>query len=322
MPVNLLKFAISIHASPLQIFTRLSLFFCLIISSIPNLGASQLNGFTVEASSLIAASDIHHGGPPKDGIPAIDHPHFIQASAANYLKHGDRVLGLYFNNIAKAYPLRILNWHEIVNDDDILVSYCPLCGTGMAFNIKNADFGVSGLLYNSDMLLYDRQTESLWAQIPAKAISGKRKGELLNMLAVENTSWANWRQHHPNTLVLSDNTGFNRDYSKSPYGNYTSNKALYFPLKHTSRRYHPKEPVIGIELNGIFKAYPFEELRKSQDTFITDSIGGTQIEIYFDKQHHSGRIKLDSGDVLPSLTSYWFAWYAFHPQTEIYTHRK
>jgi len=281
--------------------------------------SAQYNNFNMGQTPLIPLSEIHHGGPPKDGIPSIDHPVFINASAARYLLNHDRVIGLHGKNGAKAYPIRILNWHEIVNDGDVVVSYCPLCGTGMAFNSPAADFGVSGLLYNSDMLLYDRETESLWSQILGKAISGQRKGESLKMLVVENTSWQNWLHKHPNTQVLSNKTGFSRNYSKSPYGSYESNKSLFFPVRHQSRRYHPKEKVIGLELNGLFKAYPFIELDKSKTNVIHDNIEGQAIEVHFNSQHRSGFIRLNSGEILPTLTSYWFAWYAFHPETEVYT---
>jgi len=206
----------------------------------------------------------------------------------------------------------------------------------MAFKSDAANFGVSGLLYNSDMLLYDRKTESLWSQIPGQAISGERKGESLEMLALQNTSWQHWLQQPPNTWVLSRDTGFSRDYSKSPYGNYATNEALYFPVSAISRRYHPKEKVTGIELNGIYKAYPFSELTKSSELaksrrdinplqaseviIVKDKIAEESIEIHFNQQHQSATIRSSSGKTIATLTSYWFAWYAFHPQTRIYTH--
>ncbi len=284
----------------------------------PELFSGQYNGFNLDGGSLIPLNEIHQGGPPKDGIPSIDSPAFIPASEAKFLQDDDRIIGVIIKGLAKAYPIRILNWHEIVNDDNTVISYCPLCGTGMAFESTNADFGVSGLLYNSDMLLYDRKTESLWSQIAGKAISGKRKGERVKLVNVENTSWEDWRDKYPSTRVLSEKTGFSRDYSKSPYKGYDSTKRLYFPVSHSSTRFHPKEKVIGLERNGIFKAYPFSELSKSKDNIIKDKIAGESIEIHFNQQHRSGYIQLISGEKLPSLISFWFAWYAFHPETDIY----
>jgi len=295
---------------------RLTAYFIILLGGIfifsPALFSGQYNGFKLDKSSLIPLNEIHHGGPPKDGIPSIDSPKFITAPEATTLHDNDRVIGISTKSSVKAYPIRILNWHEIVNDGDIVISYCPLCGTGMAFISPNADFGVSGLLYNSDMLLYDRKTESLWSQIFGKAISGPRKGEALELIAVENTSWKNWQDNHPDTLVLSEKTGFFRNYAKSPYGGYESVESLYFPVSHMDRRYHPKEKVIGIKLNGHFKAYPFVELDKSKNNIIIDRIAGSEIEIHFNRQHRSGFIR-SAGKTLPTLTSY------FHPDTEIYT---
>jgi len=307
---------------------RLSLYLLILFTTagllfIPNVFSNQYNGFDIGLTPLIPASEIQHGGPPRDGIPSIDKPIFIPAITADYLHTTDRIIGLVANNTAKAYPVRILNWHEIVNDGDLVISYCPLCGTGMAYESPDANFGVSGLLYNSDMLLFDRETESLWSQIMAKAISGKRKGESLSILVVENTSWEDWLNKHPDTLVLSEETGFSRNYSVSPYGNYSVSKALYFPVNKQSRRFHPKEKVIGIEINGLSKVYAFSELSKSKSSFIQDRIGKLNIEVHFNPLHRTAHIRTSKEQVmLPSLTSYWFAWFAFHPASEIYIFKK
>jgi hypothetical protein len=137
------------------------------------------NGFDL-TDALVPGNEVHSGGPPRDGIPAIDKPRFVTATAASFLKGDERVLGIRHNGVSKAYPITILSWHEIVNDrfagDPVAISYCPLCGTGIAYRARADDqaltFGVSGLLYNSDMLLYDRNTGSLWSQIMRQAISG------------------------------------------------------------------------------------------------------------------------------------------------------
>lgn len=298
-----------------QVFTLLLLTSLLLTS--PSY-SNQFNGFIIE-SPLIPVTEIHHGGPPRDGIPSIDRPHFISASQAGYLLDTDRVLGINIGRQAKAYPVRILNWHEIVNDGNVLITYCPLCGTGMAFSTHLSNFGVSGLLFNSDMLLYDRATESLWSQILGRAISGKLKGQYLKMLPLEHTSWSLWRETHPETLVLSTQTGYSRPYTRSPYGDYHRSDTLYFPVAKQNRRYHPKETVIGIRLNGQYKAYPFIELDKSGKSIINDELAGEKIDIIFNRQHRSGYIVNQSGETIPTITSYWFAWYAFHPDTEVYT---
>jgi len=286
--------------------------------------AISLNGFDLSNSSL-PINEILHGGPPRDGIPAIDRPKFVTVNKATFLQDDDRVLGVYRNGIAKAYSIRILNWHEIVNDvfsdEPIVVSFCPLCGTGTAYSVlhsKAKTFGVSGLLYNSDLLLYDRETESLWSQILGKAISGQLQGESLGLLPVKHTTWGEWRKRHPDTVVLDIDTGYNRDYNRTPYSGYENSEALYFKVKNLDKRYHPKEQVIGVEINGHTKVYPFSELAHINSD-VTDLIGGNKIFIRFNKKHWSAHVIDSRGDPIPSITGYWFAWMAFHPDSEVFS---
>lgn len=282
------------------------------------------NGFDL-AGSLVPADEILSGGPPRDGIPAIDKPKFLKAGEADYLQPRDRVLGIARNGAAKAYPIRIMDWHEIVNDrfgdEAIAVTYCPLCGTGMAFDAtvggKLLDFGVSGLLYNSDVLLYDRQTQSLWSQIKRTAVSGPFRGEKLKSVPLAHTTWADWQNRHPATLVLSTDTGFRRDYDRSPYAGYDRSEEVIFPVKFRSQGYHPKEQVIGLEIGGRFKAYPFAELAKTNGS-IGDEVGGQRVSVRFDAQHRTGAVFDAQGREIPTVIAFWFAWFAFHPDTEIY----
>jgi len=291
-----------------------------------SVASGEYNDFDLRAS-LVAKQDIYHGGPPRDGIPALYNPQFTEAQTADFLHDDDRILGLFINGIAKAYPLRIMNWHEIVNDEFVgtpaLVTYCPLCGTGMAFSPIQAGeklrFGVSGLLYNSDMLLYDQETESLWSQILRQAISGKLKGNRLKPLTLVHTTWQEWRTEHPKTLVLSTQTGHARNYSQDPYAGYENNQALYFPVKHQDRRYHAKERVIGITLNNVHKAYPFVELGKLKTNVLQDSIAGQSVKLHFNAAKRTARIFDAQGKELPTVNAFWFAWVAFHPETLVFT---
>lgn len=286
--------------------------------------AQNLKGFDLE-NSIIPLGDIKDGGPPKDGIPAIDQPKFMEASKSR-IKNNSRVLGVFHNGMAKAYPISILNYHEIVNDffdgDPVVITYCPLCGSGIAFDAKIGDgaktFGVSGLLYNSDVLLYDRQTESLWSQLMFKSISGPMVGEVLSMLHTENTTWGNWNEKYPNSLVLSYDTGFIRDYDKNPYPNYESSTSVFFPVSDRNPLFHPKENVLGVEIDGKYKAYPFSELEKSKAGVVNDTFQGQALRIVYDAKHKSAEVFDDSGKPVPAITNFWFAWYAFHPDTEVY----
>lgn len=286
--------------------------------------AHQFNGFEVH-NSLVPVNEIHAGGPDRDGIPAIDQPRFVAADAAAFLARNDEVLGLVYQGEARAYPIKIMDWHEIVNDridgEPIAITYCPLCGSGMAFRAEHAgqalSFGVSGLLYNSDLLLYDRQTESLWSQIAKQAIAGPLAGTVLSALPLTHTTWVAWRRAHPQTQVLSTATGYRRDYDRAPYGGYSRHGELYFPVSAFSKRYHPKERVLGVEVNGQFKAYPFSELSQT-DGRVADQLGGEPIEVRFDWAQPSARAVDAEGKLLPATTLFWFAWYAFHPETEVY----
>lgn len=287
--------------------------------------AAGLNGFDLD-NTLVPRDAIRHGGPPRDGIPAIDEPRFVDAGQANFLAPDDRVMGLAAGGVAKAYPVRILNYHEIVNDElggePVVVSYCPLCGTGMAFSARagerQTEFGVSGLLYNSDVLLYDRRTESLWSQIMAQAVSGPLAGTRLEHLAASHTTWRDWRSRHPDTLVLSTETGYRRDYSRSPYAGYADSERVWFPVTNRDPRYHPKEQVIGLTLDGQAKAYPFTELAQRNAPF-RDQFAGRGLTVEFDAANRTGRVLDANHEEIPTVIAFWFAWAAFHPDTAVFT---
>ena len=290
-----------------------------------------LNGFDLAGAS-VPAKAIERGGPPKDGIPAIDRPRFVGAAAAG-LSDNDRVLGIAHEGIARAYPVRILNWHEVVNDRigsrAVVVTYCPLCGTGMSFEQPPATaddlgagrsgFGVSGLLYNSDVLLYDRATQSLWSQILSRAISGPLKGTALAPVPMTHTSWADWRGRHPTSLVLSTDTGFERDYTRDPYAGYGRVHQLMFDVQHRDNRLPLKEWVLGLRINGSAKAYPFSVLGRAVDRAgnLIDSVGGQRVRIRYDQVHLSAEAFDAQGHPIAGITAFWFAWVAFHPRTDV-----
>lgn len=292
----------------------------------PRPDPARYNGFDV-TDALIPIERIEHGGPPKDGIPAIDRPRFVAAADAG-LAPGDRVLGLDLNGIARAYPIRILNWHEVVNDRfgevAVAITYCPLCGTGMAFDARMGgqalSFGVSGLLYNSDVLLYDRATHSLWSQLKQRAVSGKFKGAELTALPLAHTTWADWRARYPHTQVLSTDTGFARDYARDPYAGYERVPQLMFDVEHRDERLPAKEWVLGVTVGGARKAYPFGELERTTrgGGEIRDSLGGRTIFVRYDHRHRSAAVFDAARRPLPGVMAYWFAWYAFYPQTEVF----
>ena len=293
--------------------------------------AATSNGFNLDNASIPIA-EIFSGGPPKDGIPAINHPKFVSIKDATFLHNEDRIIGVIINNVARGYPIKILNHHELVNDrigdQSFTVSYCPLCGTGMVFTTNfganengNARiFGVSGLLYNSDVLLYDRSTLSLWSQIMKEAISGKLKGQKLTQIPALHTNLAEWKEKHPESEILSIDTGFHRNYNRSAYQGYERSRQIWFEVSQKApQNYHPKEQVMGVEVNGMFKAYPFIELSKQGKTSFTDELNGLKINIQWNESSRSASVQSDKGITLNSTVAYWFAWFTFHPETLIFT---
>jgi hypothetical protein len=150
-----------------------------------------------------------------------------------------------------------------------------------------------------------------------QAISGPHKGKRLVSLPVQHTTWLDWKTRHPDTRVLSIDTGYGRNYSNNPYAKYLDSPQTLFPLSSASRRYHPKEEVFGIEIDGQFKVYPFVELEKSLAEF-TETVNGLPIIIRYDSTNRSASIYDLNGKQLPGVRTFWFAWYAFHPETEVY----
>lgn len=286
--------------------------------------ADSLNGFDLR-DTLVARKLIRSGGPPRDGIPSIDSPRFVSADDADHLSDTDRVLGVVIDGITKAYPIKILNYHEIVNDQfgdaPVAVTFCPLCGTGIVFDARidgqARQFGVSGLLYNSDVLMYDRQSESLWSQILAQAISGPARGRYLRALPARHTTWANWRQHHPETLVLDEPRRFQRNYDVDPYLGYADSKRLWAPVAHKDRRYPRKSVVVGVVVNGAAHAWPFAEL-PDDGQVVADTVGGQPVSLHYDSATRSAAVLDADGREIPSFTAFWFAWVAFHPDTGVY----
>lgn len=306
--------------------------------------AKTINGFDLKGAS-VPQREIIQGGPPRDGIPALDDPRFQSIAEAFWLNDDDPVLGLVRNGLAKAYPIAILNWHELVNDqfndERVLVSYCPLCGTGMAFSSDieanvaadpetdmdadmdadsiRLDFGVSGLLYNSDVLFYDRQTQSLWSQIDRQAITGHYQGTRLQQLPLELTTWGQWRLRAPDTLVLSKDQGFARDYRDSPYAGYEESKRLFFRVAASiPQDYHTKERVLGIARGDQALALPFVELREQGRAEFEVTFAGAQYRVQWDAARETARLIHLDGTPAVHTIAFWFAWFAFHPATEVF----
>ncbi len=288
--------------------------------------AGPSNGFDLSNSTL-PREQILHGGPPRDGIPALSDPKMVSPEQADYLQPTDRIVGIRLNGEARAYPIGILNWHEIVNDEidgqRFAITYCPLCGTAVACDATidgdPTDFGVSGLLYNSDVLLYDRDTESLWSQIMSESVAGPRVGKKLKPLPISHTTWRDWLSKNPETRVLSDNTGHHRDYTRNPYAGYEQSRYTYFAVNNQAPdNYHPKEIVVGLKHDGVYKAYPFVELDKHGQSSFTDRVNGREFNFEWDSENRSVTITDGNGREVAGIQGFWFAWFAFYPETLVF----
>ncbi len=297
----------------------------ILLMMMPVQAAREMNGFKL-TDALVSPRKIKSGGPPRDGIPALFAPKFIAADDASHIDADDRVLGIAYKGVIKAYPIKILNYHEIANDKfgdaAVAVTFCPLCGTGIAFLAdaggQKRTFGVSGLLYNSDVLMYDRETESLWSQIMAQAISGPASGAHLQSIPVLHTTWKNWLARHPESLVLKPPTAYGRNYNVSPYLDYAKSSSLMFSVTHSDRRYANKAVVLGVKIGELTKAYPFEELPADTEV-VYDELGDHSIVVKYDLPSETAWVLDQDGTEIPSYTAYWFAWVAFHPDTEVFT---
>lgn len=294
----------------------------LILSTSP-LSAQSRNGFDL-SNTTIPSAEILRGGPPRDGIPAIDHPIFVAPPMVDYLRDDDLVISFVRGGVARAYPLRILVWHEIVNDvingERVVVTYCPLCGTAMVFSAEAGGeqrrFGVSGLLYQSDVLMYDRETESLWSQLAMRAVSGPAAGTQLTWLPSDHLTWKAWRETYPTGEVLSPDTGYKRNYSETAYASYFSSGSTLFPVPQTRAELPNKEWVLGVLIDGHAKAYAVNELPDGQP--VRDLVNGTYLTILWNSAARRPSVRNDEGTLLPSVMAFWFAWQAFYPETELW----
>ena len=214
---------------------------------------------------LIPVSEVFDGGPGKDGIPSIDNPQFASIDEVTFLRDDDLVLGFADNDDVRAYSHRILDWHEIDNDDindhSLAVIYCPLTGTGIGWNRlingTKTTFGVSGLLYNSNIIPYDRFADSNWSQLMHLSVNGELIGRKAQTYYLLETSWETWKKLYPTSQILSLNKEFSRNYDRYPYGNYKTNNNLIFPVSNSDDRLHNKERVLGIFVEDNMTVYRF-----------------------------------------------------------------
>ena len=371
----------------------LRLIFCLMLGGllIPSLmaqddcrpGNLNANNWSTDfCSSQVDFLDFLSGGPPKDGIPAITDPHMESIEeAAAWLSDRSPVIAVEIEGEARAYPQAVLMWHEIANDkiggQPIAVTFCPLCNSSITYdrrvNGETLDFGVSGLLRNSDLVMFDRQTESWWQQLTGEGLVGNYAGVLLDLVPSQVISFGSFAERHPQGLVMSRETGYYRRYGINPYDNYdsTPGQPFLFRGQVDPRLDSAVAHVLAAKIGDTAKAYPFAVLR--EERVINDTFSDTPIVIFFQAGVASalGNPVIDSAadlgtagmyqatlndqvlnfranddgsfsDVQTNSTwnafgeatagelagqeltwvhafpHFWFAWAAFHPETEVY----
>lgn len=249
----------------------------------------------------VVYDDILSGGPPKDGIPAIDAPRFVTVAEADaWLRPPEPVVLVQVGNDARAYPLQILTWHEIVNDvvggRPLTITFCPLCNTAIAFERtldgRVLDFGTTGRLRFSNLIMYDRQTESWWQQAGGDAIAGELAGRRLAFYPATIIAWDAFKAAHPDGQVLSRDTGFERSYGRNPYAGYDDidSSPFLFRGPATPGVLPPMARVLTVDLNGETVAYPYDVL--TETVVVNDVVGGEPVVVFWQPGVASA---LDSG---------------------------
>ena len=330
-------------------------------------GCSDSNGYLIDLSPeslpkagtwLVDENYIQWGCPGKDCIPNLTNPEVVKPGSAHlsYLDDEELVVGIKRGEETYAFPHPILDWHEVINMDSYTISYCPL--TGSAIHITNDQgFGVSGLLYNSNLIMYDKETNSFWPQMLLKSASGESRGERLILDTMVETTWGTWRSLFPDTYVVSSRTGHSRNYGAYPYGSFKTDGAIYFPIEKLDSRLHPKRRVVGVLSGSEAKAYAISDF--DTVSIVHDAVGDENIVIFgsstynfavayktashfsvrtFDSEGGkiiltddetgsewnilgeaiSGPQKGSMLDNAESFISYWFAWAAFYPETDLW----
>ena len=266
----------------------------------------RINGWkTNVAKRSVEMDELISGGPPKDGIPALNNPKFISVTdAKTWLKAKEPVISLVIDGKARAYPLQILIWHEIINDEfkgiPVAVTFCPLCYSAIAFDRrldgKTYSFGVSGMLRHSDMVMFDRETESWWQQITGEAIVGDMLGKKLKQLPAQIVGFEQFAKAFPKGMVVSKDTGHVRNYGRNPYVGYDEiGKTPFLFRGKTDGRIRPMEKIVVVEIDGQSTVYPHTTTRKMR--VINDEIGSQRVVIFHSDGANSA---LDAGQISDS----------------------
>lgn len=262
----------------------------ILLFAVEQVNSQGFPGFSTDFDKRsIELNELIDGGPGKDGIPSIDDPNFVsQQEAENWLQGREPVIALEINGEVKAYPIQILIWHEIVNDNiggvPVSVTFCPLCYSAIVFDRRidgeTHEFGVSGLLRHSDMIMFDRETESLWQQFSGEALVGNYTGEFLTIVPSQLISFDQFRDAYPDAPVLSRNTGHQRNYGQNPYAGYNDINKTPFLMDEDdlSDKLPPMEKLVGVRHNNEQIGYRYSITAEKK--VLNDTISDHPIVIF------------------------------------------
>jgi Protein of unknown function (DUF3179) len=298
------------------------------------LGSLTVGWRTDFTRHTVPLSQFESGGPPKDGIPAIDHPRFAPSREVDFLEREEPVVELALWGQVRAYPLQILVWHEIVNDRvggvPVAVTFCPLCNTAIVFDRRvggrTLSFGTTGNLRNSDLVMYDRETESWWQQFGGEGVVGRYAGTSLRQLPARIRSWQEFHRDHPRGLVLTRETGHSRPYGDNPYVGYDDvSSPPFFSVAHAeAERLQPKERVVLIELGHDTVVVPFSVLAAKRELrveagrreLVVRALGRASSP-FSERRVETVEVRDGEGRLVPYSEPFWFAVAAFRPDVEI-----
>ncbi|MDJ0851354.1 MAG: DUF3179 domain-containing (seleno)protein [Myxococcota bacterium] len=280
------------------------------------------NGFALSHLE-VPRDSILAGGPPRDGIRSVDEPGFVAVADASWVRPDTVVIGVELAGEARAYPVHVLEWHQVVNDSvggvPVVVTYDPLTGAPKAFRRNLGDrvlaFGVSGLIHNSNFLLFDRETDSLWLQWDGRALAGALAGKRLEPVALRQEVLGVWQARRRDTRVLERPEPRRIDYRYSRFKAYWVSDEIPFPVAAKDTRFHAKELVLGVVVGGRARAYLGSLLTKAGGR-IVDEFQGRRIQVDYDT--NLGAFAWDVAEGVDVGEAYWFAWKAFHPDTDVW----
>lgn len=287
---------------------------------------APLNGFAISATNP-NRPHIRGGGPARDRIQSVDAPTFVPPGEAPWAPPPVAAIGVAIGGEARAYPVHLLEYHQVVNDTlggvPIVVTFDPLTGISAVWKrtvsrnggTEVLTFGVSGLLYREQFLLYDRQTESLWAQYEGKAVAGALTATTLERVSSRQEPVGAWVSRHPGTKILERPAPKKIDYRHSPYQEYWVSEAVAVPVRASDDRYHPKEVVLGVEVDGKRRAY-LGSILTAAGGRVVDTFEGQKIRIQYDT--NLGLFMFEAPEGVRVTDAYWFAWKSLHPDTEIW----